>query len=326
MASDSLPKPLAEAISKVERDREHGASWLARTAAQALADASTSLSTLPPGEAHTLLAAAHIATLHTAVQRIIAARPSMAAVSNTAARIWWAGTPEQAGDDPSARLQAIRAEAIRIADAWASASDAITSHVGALLPDHAIIYTISRSGTVEHTLHWLANAGKLQRVVIAESRPGGEGAALAKSLADDERFRTAGVALTLAADAACGLLMPEADAVLVGADSVRANGDVVNKVGTYPLALMAHEHGKPVYALCESLKVASPDWPLTLESGAPTDLLAEPIPGIAIEMTLFEATPAHLIHAIITEAGPLDHDALARLADEARMALESVTE
>lgn len=324
MASDSLPKPLAEAIRNIKHDREHGASWLARAAAQALSDATASIETLPPGETQSLLASAHIVAIHIAAQRIVASRPSMAAVANTAARIWWAGTPERAGDDPLARLRAFHAEASHISDAWASAADTIASHVGALLPDHVTIYTISRSGTVEHALRWLATAGKLGKVIIAESRPGDEGVALAKSLAGDERFRAAGVSITLAADAASGLLMPEVDAVLIGADSVRADGDVINKVGTHTLALIAHEHGKPVYALCESLKIASPDWPQKLETGATTALLARPIPGVTLDTTLFEATPARLIHAIITEAGPLDHDALARLADEAKAALASV--
>ena len=53
--------------------------------------------------------------------------------------------------------------------------------------------------------------------------------------------------------------------MVLGADSVRANGDVVNKVGSYPLALVAREARVPVYVLAETLKIAAPDFPLQLE-------------------------------------------------------------
>ena len=39
------------------------------------------------------------------------------------------------------------------------------------------------------------------------------------------------------------------DIVLFGADRVASNGDVVNKIGTFPLSVLAHEHGVPVYAV-----------------------------------------------------------------------------
>ncbi|HLY32011.1 MAG TPA: hypothetical protein VKQ36_13355 [Ktedonobacterales bacterium] len=71
MPDDPLPATLTEAISQITNDREHGASWLARVAAQALAAASTFDSPLPPAEAKALLE-----TLHSAAKRIAAARPA----------------------------------------------------------------------------------------------------------------------------------------------------------------------------------------------------------------------------------------------------------
>jgi len=214
--------------------------------------------------------------------------------------------------------------AIEITTTWATAAEDIARHIGDLLPGDVTVYTHSRSGTAEYALLWLARMGRLRRVIIGESRPGGEGIALARRLASDDNLRTAGTQVTLAADAASGLRMGEVDTLLIGADSVRADGSVVNKVGTYPLALMAHDLGRPVYVLCESLKIASPTWPLTLEAGDPADALTAPIPGVVVDATAFDQTPSRLIGAVVAERGALDHEALTALAQEAQMALASL--
>ena len=68
---------------------------------------------------------------------------------------------------------------------------------------------------------------------------------------------------TLLPDVAAGHLMArgEVDVVLVGADRVAANGDTANKVGTYPLAVLAARHGIPFYvcAPTSSVDLATPD-------------------------------------------------------------------
>ncbi len=329
--SNVLPEPLATAIAEVTRDREHGASWLARRAAQALADAS-----LEPPNATPDAARRDLTQLRLAAQRFAAARPSMVAIANTVALIWRRSLPDAAnrpssaapqsaqGANPSAQLHALHEAAISIGASWDSAAQAITANIGELLPHNATIYTHSWSGTVERALLTLSGAGRLRHVIIAESRPGVEGVALARALAISDPARAGRLAITLAPDAASGLWMREADAVIVGADSVRADGSVVNKVGTYPLALVARAEGKPLYALCETLKIAAPSWPLTLEAGDPTDLTPTPIAGVASEVTLFDHTPAEYVRAVVTEAGALDHAAIARYAREAEAALHAL--
>ena len=73
----------------------------------------------------------------------------------------------------------------------------------------------------------------------------------------------AGVPHTLIPDVAAGHLMArgEVDVILVGADRVAANGDTANKVGTYPLAVLAARHGIPFYvcAPTSSVDLATPD-------------------------------------------------------------------
>ncbi len=127
--------------------------------------------------------------------------------------------------------------------------------------------------------------------------------------------------VTLVADSACGLFIEQADAVVVGADSVRADGSVVNKVGTFPLALMAREAHVPVYVLCETLKIAAPDFPLVLEEADVTQLLPVPQPGVTPRNIAFDHTPAALITSIITERGILARSGVSTYADAAGRAL-----
>jgi len=94
-----------------------------------------------------------------------------------------------------------------------------------------------------------------------------------------------------------------AQAVVVGADRITANGDVVNKIGTYPLALAAARAGVPfVVAAPESTVDAS------LASGADVEIevrdAAEILGGLPDTPTLnlaFDVTPADLVTAIVTE-------------------------
>ncbi len=82
------------------------------------------------------------------------------------------------------------------------------------------------------------------RVLADETRPFLQGSRLtAWELCQD------GIPVTVVTDGMAGHLMAhgEVDLVIVGADRIAANGDVANKIGTYPLAVLAREHGIPFY-------------------------------------------------------------------------------
>jgi eIF-2B alpha/beta/delta-like uncharacterized protein len=99
------------------------------------------------------------------------------------------------------------------------------------------------------------------------------------------------------------------DAVVVGADRVAANGDVANKIGTYPLALAAARAGIPfVVAAPEStVDPATPDGSaVTIEDRGDDEVLTWG--GVAIAPTgaravnpAFDVTPADLVTAVVTE-------------------------
>ncbi|MFI5273722.1 MAG: hypothetical protein ACHQ4H_11880 [Ktedonobacterales bacterium] len=301
-----LPADLLARIALVAGDREHGASWLARECARILAEAAR------PGAPARV--ASRLRQLHDAARRLAAARPSMAPVANTAARIWLAAAHAASLGVPAAGvLVAFRTEAERLDALWDDAAAAIGD---AALPElGGTLYTLSQSATVERVLSRLVTerlaGGNPAEIIVDVSFPGFEGRATAGALA------AAGWSVTLIAGAACGIFLPRAAAVVCGADSIRADGSVVNKVGTYPLALAAQAAGVPFFVLSETLKIAAPSFALSFEQMPPRELAPDPVTGVTALNPYFDRTPAEYITAIFTERGRLT---LATLAAEITVA------
>ncbi|MEW6582749.1 MAG: S-methyl-5-thioribose-1-phosphate isomerase [Actinomycetota bacterium] len=148
------------------------------------------------------------------------------------------------------------------------------------------------------------------RVLVDETRPLLQGARLTAWELDRE-----GIPYTLIADNMAATMMAEGRVshVVVGADRIAANGDVVNKIGTYGLAVLAREHGIPFI-------VAAPTSTLDLSLPSAAEIPieerhAEEVRGLALfgrEAALadapvanpaFDRTPARLVSAIVTEQG-----------------------
>ena len=166
-------------------------------------------------------------------------------------------------------------------------------------------------GTALAPIYHLHAAGHAIEVYADETRPLLQGARLTAW-----ELSQAGVPVTVLTDSMAGslLLSGKIDAVIVGADRIAANGDAANKIGTYPLAVLARYHSVPFY-------VAAPSstFDLTLESGESIpieergrDEVAAPfgtrsVPDEAGVMNpAFDVTPAELITAIITERGVIE--------------------
>lgn len=157
-------------------------------------------------------------------------------------------------------------------------------------------------GTALGVIRALHDDGALGHVYLNETRPLLQGARLtAWELAQ------AGIAHTVVVDSAGPSVVARGmvDAVIVGADRVAANGDVINKVGTYPLALAAARAGVPfVVAAPEStLDPATPDGAsVEIEVRDPSEVLAPDAPTSTAAWNLaFDVTPADLVTAIVTE-------------------------
>ncbi|MDI5972568.1 S-methyl-5-thioribose-1-phosphate isomerase [Streptomyces sp. SL13] len=168
--------------------------------------------------------------------------------------------------------------------------------------------------------------GALARLWIDETRPLLQGARL--TAWEAARF---GMPHTLLADNAAGSLLAsgQVDAVLVGADRIAADGSTANKVGTYPLAVLARHHGVPflVVAPTTTVDLGTPDGGAIhveqRDAGEVTHLPVAPRTPVAPAGTLaynpaFDVTPPELITAIVTENGvasPVNGKTLAALVD-----------
>ena len=166
-------------------------------------------------------------------------------------------------------------------------------------------------GTALAVLFELQNRGRRPRVFADETRPLLQGARLTMW-----ELLQRGVDATLICDSMAAQVMREgkAQAVVVGADRIAANGDAANKIGTYPLAIVARHHGVPFYVAAPTstfdLTIASGD-AIPIEQRQPeevTAVLGHPTaPDEALAYNpAFDVTPAELITALITERGVID--------------------
>jgi methylthioribose-1-phosphate isomerase len=152
--------------------------------------------------------------------------------------------------------------------------------------------------------------GKLGMVWVDETRPLLQGARLTAW-----ELKRLGIPFRLVTDSSAGTLLAQGlvDRVVVGADRIAANGDTANKIGTYPLAVLAERHRVPFYvaAPLSTIDRATPtgaEIPIEQRDAAEvTQLLGTAIaPGDTQAVNYaFDITPASLITALITEAGIL---------------------
>lgn len=268
-------------------DRVSGASQLARKALDSLAElAGSCAAERPPELRRALLDCA---------EELQYARPNMAPIFNLVQR--WVDRVEQLDVDDT---DAFRHDAARIAQELADASiravDEVADRAARLIGDDAVIATHSMSSTVQAAFRALAARGV--RAIVTESRPGLEGRNQAQQLDH------CGVPVTYITDAQMGHFVRRATVVLVGADMLLADGSVVNKAGSYLLALAARDNGVPFHVCCESFKqVPYGSAGFTLEELDPAELDAPRGRHITPHNVYFDITPARLVDTWITEDG-----------------------
>lgn len=163
-------------------------------------------------------------------------------------------------------------------------------------------------GTALAPIRTASRQGKSVHVFVDETRPRLQGARLtAWELMRED------IPMTLIADNAAGFYIQrgEVDMIFVGADRVVANGDVVNKIGTYKLAVVAKENGVPFYPVVPTSTID-----LGIESGDEvpieersieevTHVRGRPIgpQGVRAANPAFDVTPHRYVTGIITERG-----------------------
>lgn len=158
------------------------------------------------------------------------------------------------------------------------------------------------SRVVLEILKTAAQNKKLFRVLCTEGRPDKTGVLLAKELAKLD------VPVKLLIDSAVAYSMDEVDMVIFGADGVVESGGVINMMGTYQIALVAHSMNKPVYVAAESYKFARL-YPLDQKDLAPAlrpiDFGVHFPPKIEIERSARDYTPPQYLTMLFTDLGVL---------------------
>ncbi len=259
----------------------------------------------------------------TQTAQIAAAAAALRVARPTAVNLAWAVDQQaeraRAHPGPAAeRATALADAARRLHDDEVARCRAMGEHARVLFTRGARILTHCNAGALATGGYGTAlgvvrsayAADPTVRVVVDETRPLLQGSRLtAWELARD------GIPFTLIADAMAAALMAEGRVshVVVGADRIAANGDVVNKIGTYGLAVLAREHGIPfiVAAPTSTLDLAcrsGADVPVEeraadevrglLLDGRPVAEASAPVANPA-----FDRTPARLVAAIVTEIG-----------------------
>ena len=163
-------------------------------------------------------------------------------------------------------------------------------------------------GTALGVVRAMKESGTKVEVFADETRPFLQGARLTAW-----ELKKEGIPVTLITDNSMGYVMQKGkvDVVIVGCDRVAANGDVANKIGTYPLAVLAHRHGVPFYVAGPissfDLKCASGS-EIPIEERDPKEVShlfgRRMIPGgVRVLNPAFDVTPNELVSAFITEKG-----------------------
>lgn len=165
-------------------------------------------------------------------------------------------------------------------------------------------------GTALGAIRFAHEQGKHIHLLVDETRPRLQGARL--TAWECQQY---GIPYEIITDNAAGYFMRSAkvNKVFFGADRVAANGDVVNKVGTYMLSLAAHANGVPVYSVfpLSTLDMSIPNGDLIpIEERDADEVLGiefhgEPVVplGAKARNPAFDITPHKLITALVTEAG-----------------------
>jgi len=253
-------------------------------------------------------------------------RADLAATRPTAVNLFWAldrcanlaalmvatgASAAEIGLALLAEAQAVRDEDVAMCRALAEAG-------AALLPDFGTVLTHCNAGglatggygTAVGVIYAAKAAGKSLHVFADETRPLLQGARLTAW-----ELVAQGIEVTVLCDAAAATVLRQGriDAVITGADRIAANGDAANKIGTYPLAVMAHRHDVPFY-IAAPASTFDPDTAdgdaIEIEERDPDEVhcwrgVRTTPAGAAAWNPAFDVTPSALITAFITEHGVL---------------------
>jgi ribose 1,5-bisphosphate isomerase len=165
---------------------------------------------------------------------------------------------------------------------------------------NSTILTHCHSSTVTHLLKKAKQDGKVFEIICTETRPVFQGKTTAREMLDLD------VKTTFIIDSATRFFMNQVDLVIVGADAITSEGNVINKIGTSMVALVAQEARTPLYVVSELLKFD----PATMhgdyekiEEREASEVWKDAPAKLIIRNPAFDVTRRDFIHGIICEEG-----------------------
>ena len=181
------------------------------------------------------------------------------------------------------------------------ASQECIAEIGAQrIRDGMLVFTHCHSSTVTRTIAKAKSDGKSFSVICTETRPAFQGRITARELVD------LGVQTMFIVDSAARSYMGDVDLVLVGADAITSEGNVVNKIGTSGIAVLANEARKPFYVVSELLKFDPETICGTyepIEQRSSSEVWSEAPEGLSVRNPAFDVTPSRYIDGLICEEG-----------------------
>jgi methylthioribose-1-phosphate isomerase len=297
-------RDIAESIRRLE---VRGAPAIGVAAAMGIALAAREHAALPADEFRT--------AVEDAAGLLNSTRPTAVNLGWAVERMLGVFRDESLGD-PGKTIDALTAEAIAIYEEDRELSRRIGEHGADLIEDGDGVLThcnagglaTAELGTALAVIFTAVEQGKNIRVFADETRPLLQGARLTTW-----ELMQRGIDVTLLCDSAAASAMRRGwvTKVVVGADRIAGNGDVANKIGTFPVALAAREFGVPFYVAApfstlDASLASGEEIPIEERDGSEvTDIQGVRVApeGVSVYNPAFDVTPAELVSAIITDAG-----------------------
>ncbi|NIB99932.1 ribose 1,5-bisphosphate isomerase [Halobacterium sp. R2-5] len=282
-----------------------GAATIARAAAEALeAQARASEADTP---------AAFREDLRAAARRLRDTRPTAVSLPNALRYV----LNEVDGDS----VEELREATVEASQRFRAQLERAQDDLGAIganrLRDGDTIMTHCHSTDALACVEAAVDDGKEIEAIVKETRPRKQGHITARQL------REMDVPVTMVVDNAARRYLDDVDHVLVGADSIAADGSVINKVGTSILAVAARERGVPVMVAAQTLKL-HPDTltghTVEIEMRDESEVLSDEeradIGDVTVENPAFDVTPPRYVDAIVTERGQFPPESIVTLMRE----------
>ncbi|GAB6880235.1 ribose 1,5-bisphosphate isomerase [Halorubrum gandharaense] len=292
----------AEAIATMEI---RGAATIAAGAAEALAAQAREADADSPD--------AFRASMRAGARRLHETRPTAVSLPNALRYV----LQRMEGHDVAALRESVQRAAGEFTRQLDRAQDDL-GRIGAnRLADGDTVMTHCHSTDALACVEAAVEQGKEIEAIVKETRPRNQGHITA------EQLRDAGVPVTLIVDSAARRYLDDVDHVVVGADSIAADGSVINKVGTSGLAVNARERGVPIMTAAQTIKLhpeTLTGHTVEIEMRSEDEVISpekrEEIGGIEVENPAFDVTPPRYMDAIVTEHGQFPPESIVTLMRE----------